>query len=184
MACCSLMNQQTNKKGQRPIKTSSYDIFKTKPATKYSMEKIDGKSFTEKRLFSRSTEITKLIKSDVPSIWDILMETSSYTSWNSTIILFEGAIKKGTIVRLKRHLDKKRVFKLKVKEVVPYKKFVWGDAMGNRTFLLTPTDHGTSFNMKETIGGPFYPLFSRFIPDFDSSFERFANDLEKAVTKN
>ena len=33
--------------------------------------------------------------------------------------------------------------------------------------------------MSEKIGGPLFPLFARYIPSFDESFERFADDLKK-----
>jgi hypothetical protein len=33
--------------------------------------------------------------------------------------------------------------------------------------------------MTEKIGGSIFPLFARFIPPFDVSFEQFAADLKK-----
>ena len=33
--------------------------------------------------------------------------------------------------------------------------------------------------MSEKIGGPIFPLFSKYIPSFDNAFEQFAADLKK-----
>ncbi len=144
----------------------------------------NGKAFTIKKRFSRTTQITKYYEASPQALWKILVEGNKYPDWNSTIIFFEGDIVQGGTIKLKSYLDEKRIFKLNVKEVDDNSKLVWGDAMGNRTFTLTPNNTGTVFTMKETIGGPLFPIFSRMIPSFDESFERFANDLEKAIAKN
>ena len=67
----------------------------------------------------------------------------------------------------------------KIKEFVPEKRLVWGDAMGNRVFSLEKTGSGVRFTMSEKIGGPLFPLFAGMIPSFDESFERFASDLKR-----
>jgi hypothetical protein len=77
-------------------------------------------------------------------------------------------------------LDKKRMFKLKVKEFVPEQRLVWGNAMGSRVYTLSKGSGGsTLFSMKEKIGGPLFPLCAGAIPSFDESFERFAADLKR-----
>ena len=38
---------------------------------------------------------------------------------------------------------------------------------------------GARFTMTEKIGGPLFPLFARYIPPFDESFEQFAADLKR-----
>jgi hypothetical protein len=69
---------------------------------------------------------------------------------------------------------------LKVKEFEPEKKLVWGDAMGNRIYTLYKNEKSsTVVSMKEKIGGPVFPLFSKMIPSFDHSFEQFLADLKK-----
>ncbi|MCK7467013.1 MAG: hypothetical protein MZU91_01895 [Desulfosudis oleivorans] len=66
-----------------------------------------------------------------------------------------------------------------MKEFVPEKRLVWGDAMGNRVYSLEKSGNVTVFSMTEKIGGPLFPLFAGMIPSFDESFEKFAADLKK-----
>jgi hypothetical protein len=92
----------------------------------------------------------------------------------------KGEIREGGTVELKSILDAKRTFKLKVKEFVPEKRLVWGDAMGSRVYTLTRGEGGsTHCSMTEKIGGPLFPLFAGAIPSFDEVFERYAADLKK-----
>jgi hypothetical protein len=60
-------------------------------------------------------------------------------------------------------------------------RLVWGDAMGERVYLLTKTKDGVTFSMTEKIGSFMFPLFASKIPSFDESFETFAADLKKAA---
>lgn len=72
----------------------------------------------------------------------------------------------------------------------PDKKMAWGDGQGNRVYTLTDHGNGTlSFFMQEKIGGFMFPLYAKYIPPFDQSFEQFAADLKReaeiiANTKN
>ena len=140
----------------------------------------NGKAQTTKKIFSRQTSVSTTIQADASIIWALLTNAADFSRWNGTVISIEGNIAPGETIRLRSALDAKRVFKLKVKEFVPGKKLVWGDAMGNRHYVL---DHGTAgatlFSMTEKIGGPLFPLFAKMIPPFDLSFEKFAADLKK-----
>ncbi|MBI1266174.1 MAG: SRPBCC domain-containing protein [Cryomorphaceae bacterium] len=139
----------------------------------------NGKAITTKKTFSRETAISIDIQADKHIIWALLSNASDYPRWNSTIISIEGNIEKGEKIRLKSTLDPKRVFKLSVKEFEPGSRLVWGDAMGKRIYTLQTNSIGTTnFSMNEKIGGPMFPLFSKLIPPFDQSFEKFANDLK------
>lgn len=143
----------------------------------------DGKAITIKKTFSRTTAIKKYIDAKPETVWNILINGSNYVNWNSTITMFEGEIKNGGKIKLKSYLDDKRVFKLKVKEMITNKKLVWGDGMGERTYLLERSGKGTIFSMTEKIGGPIFPLFAKMIPPFDESFEKFAHDLSTESEK-
>lgn len=143
----------------------------------------NGKAHTNKSTFSRTTSIQELILADKTAIWSLLTNATQYPEWNSTIISIQGKIEPGSKIQLKSPLAPERTFKLKVKEVIPEKKLVWGDAMGTRTYSLSPADKGVLFSMSETIGGPLFPLFASKIPDFDASFEQFTADLKKAAEK-
>lgn len=114
----------------------------------------------------------------------MLTNAENYPKWNSTVISIVGKIVLGEKIQLKSYLDPKRVFKLAVKEVESERRLVWGDAMGKRKYKLTPYANGqTNFAMTERIGGPLFPLFAKMIPQFDESFEKFANDLKKEAEK-
>jgi len=141
---------------------------------------LNGKAVTTKKTFSRETVIGTHIKADKSIIWALLTNANDYPRWNSTIISIEGNIAKGEKIKLKSTLDSKRIFKLSVKEFKPDSRLVWGDTMGKRIYNLKTIDEGvTEFLMDEKIGGPIFPLFSKMIPPFDTSFEQFTNDLKK-----
>ena len=140
------------------------------------------KATTTKKLFSRQTEVSIEIQASPDAIWKRLTNSADVPRWNSTVISIEGDIKLGETIRLTSKLDPKRVFKLKVKELEPGKRLVWGDALGKREYLLTDRGNGTTvFEMRERIGGPFFPLFARLIPSFDASFDQTAADLKRDV---
>jgi uncharacterized protein YndB with AHSA1/START domain len=124
--------------------------------------------------------VSTTIHADPAIVWALLTHASDFPRWNSTITSMKGEIREGGAVELKSILDDKRTFKLKVKEFVPEKRLVWGDALGNRVYTLTRGDGGgTHFSMTEKIGGPLFPLFANAIPSFDASFEQFAADLKR-----
>ncbi|MEQ8518619.1 MAG: SRPBCC domain-containing protein [Cytophagales bacterium] len=139
----------------------------------------NGEAITEKKTFSRSTAISQTINTEPAVLWSILTKASDYARWNSTIISLEGKIEKGEKIRLKSTLDSSRTFKLKVKEMIPEEKLVWGDALGERTYTLEKTSEGTIFTMREKIGSFMFPLFANKIPSFDESFEAFTADLKR-----
>lgn len=140
----------------------------------------DGKAVTTKTMFSRETAVRTTIHADPAIIWSLLTNAADFPRWNSTIIALEGDIRPGQTLKLKSTLDEKRTFTLKVKEMEPERRLVWGDSQGSRTYILEQgPDSVVVFTMREKIGGPFFPLFARFIPPFDQSFEQFAADLKK-----
>jgi uncharacterized protein YndB with AHSA1/START domain len=141
---------------------------------------LTGKATTTKKTFSRETSVSTTIFADAAIVWALLTHSSDFPRWNSTITSLKGEIREGGTIELKSTLDEKRIFKLKVKELVPEKRLVWGDAMGSRTYTLDKDTEGSVlFIMSEKIGGPLFPLFAKSIPSFDESFERFAADLKK-----
>lgn len=138
------------------------------------------KASTVRKTFSRTTSVSTVIQADPAIVWALLTNAADYKRWNSTVIGIEGEIAPGEKIQLKSTLDPKRTFKLKVKTFEPEKRLVWGDAMGKRTYLLTPDGNGKLvFSMVEKIGGPLFPLFAKMIPSFDASFDQFAADLKK-----
>jgi uncharacterized protein YndB with AHSA1/START domain len=131
-------------------------------------------------MFSRETAVHIPIHANPAIIWALLTNAADYSRWNSTIISLEGEIRPGQILRLKSTLDEKRTFNLKVKEVESERRLVWGDSQGSREYTLSQgQSDAVIFTMREKIGGLFFPLFARFIPSFDQSFEQFAADLKQ-----
>jgi uncharacterized protein YndB with AHSA1/START domain len=140
----------------------------------------EGKAMTTRKTFSRETSVSTTIHADPAIVWALLTHASDFPRWNSTVTSMKGEIREGGTVELKSILDEKRTFKLKVKEFVPEKRLVWGDAMGSRVYTLERGSGGsTLFSMTEKIGGPLFPLFAGSIPSFDETFERYAADLKK-----
>ena len=143
-------------------------------------QKNDGKAKTTKKTFSRETSVSTTIFADPAIVWALLTNASDIPRWNSTVTSIKGEIREGNTIELKSTLDEKRTFKLKVKEVVPEKRLMWGDSQGNRVYTIDKgSGNGVLLTMSEKIGGPLFPLFARYIPPFDESFERFAADLKK-----
>ena len=139
----------------------------------------NGKATTVKTTFSRETSVGIEIKADAPIVWALLTNASDYPRWNSTVISIEGDIALGEQIKLKSTLDPKRIFKLRIKTFEPESKMAWGDGQGNRVYTLTDHGNGTlSFYMHEKIGGLMFPLYAKYIPPFDQSFEQFAADLK------
>jgi uncharacterized protein YndB with AHSA1/START domain len=140
----------------------------------------DGKAATTRKTFSRETTVSTTIDADPAIVWALLTHTSDFPRWNSTVTSLKGEIREGETIELKSVLDEKRTFKLKVKEFVPQKRLVWGDALGTRVYTLKRGEgNSTHFSMWEKIGGPFFPLFAGSIPSFDETFERYAADLKR-----
>jgi uncharacterized protein YndB with AHSA1/START domain len=140
----------------------------------------EGKATTTKKTFSRETSVSTTIFADPAIVWALLTHASDFPRWNSTVTSMKGEIREGGTVELKSILDEKRTFKLKVKEFVPEKRLVWGDAMGSRVYTHERGERGsTLFSMTEKIGGPLFPLFAGSIPSFDEVFERYAADLKQ-----
>jgi uncharacterized protein YndB with AHSA1/START domain len=144
------------------------------------MDQNNGKAITTRSTFSRETSVSATIQADPAIVWALLTQSADYPRWNSTVTSLKGNIRQGETIELKSTLDAKRTFKLKVKEFVPEKRLVWGDAMGSRVYTIDKSQDGTVvFSMREKIGGPLFPLFAGMIPSFDESFETFTADLKR-----
>lgn len=135
---------------------------------------------TNRTTFHRATTVSTVIRADEAIIWALLTNAADYPRWNSTVTSINGNIALDEKIVLRSTLDAKRSFKLKVKEFEPAKKLVWGDGKGKRTYTLKNNDDGTvTFTMHERIGGLMFPMYAKYIPSFDASFDAFAADLKK-----
>ena len=136
------------------------------------------KAKTVKKTFSRETTVSISIDTDASIVWSLLTNSADFSRWNSTVFSIEGEIKLGGKIKLKSKLDEKRTFRLKIKELEPQTQMVWGDGKGYRVFIITQKDDGVIFTMTEKIGGLMFPLYAKYIPSFDESFNQFAHDLK------
>lgn len=140
----------------------------------------NGTATTVSKMFSRQTSVSILIEAEASTVWQLLTQAHDYPRWNSTVLSIQGNIEKGEKIQLVSSLDPNQTFKLKIKEVQPEQRLVWGDAMGERVYQISPEGDGkVLFTMTEKIGGPMFPLFAKQIPSFDDSFEQFVSDLKK-----
>jgi uncharacterized protein YndB with AHSA1/START domain len=139
----------------------------------------NSKATTVRTTFSRQTSVSNTIKADPAIVWKLLTTASDYPRWNSTVISIEGTIAVGEKIKLKATMAPKRVFKLKVTEMQPNQRLVWGDGQGTRVYTLAGTKGNTTFEMSEKIGGFMFPMYAKHIPPFDQAFEQFAADLKK-----
>ena len=141
---------------------------------------IQGKATTERTTFSRTTSVSVDIQADPAIIWKLMTSAPDYPRWNSTIISIDGTIAKGEKIKLRSKLAPKRTFKLQVKEFESQKRLAWGDGQGSRVYSLADKGNGmVTFSMNEKLGGLMFPMYAKYIPPFDRSFEQFAADLKK-----
>lgn len=136
---------------------------------------------TTKTFFSRETTVAVEIRAPADRVWALLTDIERIPSWTPTILAISGTMAPGGALALVSSLDPTRTFTLRVKAFQPPSHLAWGDAMGTRTFDITPRAGGVTFRMAEKIGGPLFPLFARMIPPFDAAFDQFAADLTRAA---
>lgn len=140
----------------------------------------NGTATTTKTTFSRETTVSINIDANPVIVWSLLTNASDFARWNSTIVSIEGNIVLGEKIQLKSTLDTSRTFKLKIKTFEKDSTLIWGDGKGDRTYTLIPNGNGgVTFTMTEKIGGVMFPMYAKYIPSFDDSFEQFAADLKK-----
>src|SRR5690349_5470391 len=76
------------------------------------------------------------------AVWNVLTDGPGYTSWNSSLLRFDGKIEPGAELKLVSKDAPDRTFELKVSTFDAPKRMVWEDGgsmfLGVRTFILTP----------------------------------------------
>jgi hypothetical protein len=120
-------------------------------------------------------------------VWTVLVDGQNYTSWDSGVEKFEGAIAPGGTIKVYSEVAPGRAFPVKVVEFEAGQKMTWESGMplglfkGRRTFTLTPHGSGTKFHMREEFTGPLLFIIGRTIPDLQPTFDKFANGLKARV---
>ena len=125
------------------------------------------------------------INASAERVWEILIDASSWTKWNSTIEKIEGSIAPGQKVTVVAKASPGQAFPLKVTEFDPNKSMVWTGGMplglftGKRTYSIRDVDEFLSeFSMNEAFTGLMAPLITRSIPNLQPSFDEFAKCLK------
>ena len=132
-------------------------------------------------------ETKRVIRATPDRIWPILTDPGRLADGSFSILELSGRIAEGETIRLKSSVDPKRVFAIKVEDVVPRERMTWWNGLpfglfrGTRRFRLTPVEGGTEFHMREDYTGPLARMMYRVIPDLAPSFETFADGLARAA---
>lgn len=131
--------------------------------------------------------VSRDIAAPPQTIWSILTDARQLATGSFSIIRIDGAITKGQSIKLWSEVDPKRGFPIKIAVMNEPTHMEWHGGMplglflGNRQFMLTPTETGTRFEMQETYSGPLKKLITRMIPDLQPSFEKFADALKSTA---
>lgn len=121
------------------------------------------------------------------TVWSILTDAKRLADGSFSILRIDGEIAKGQSFKLWSEVDPSRAFPIKVAVMEPHQHMEWHGGMplglflGNRQFILTATGSGTRFEMRETYTGPLKRLITRFIPDLQPSYEKFADALKSTA---
>ena len=80
-------------------------------------------------MMAKRYHVSRHIDAPVERVWALLTDASSYRAWNRAVVSIQGPITKGATISLVSIVDPKRTFKLKVTEMTPPNRMVWGDSM-------------------------------------------------------
>jgi hypothetical protein len=132
----------------------------------------------------KSYEAMTTINAPPEKVWDILVDATKYSAWDSGVEKVEGDIKPGNTIKVYSKAAPGQAFPVKVAEFIPPYKMVWSGGMplglfkGVRTFTINAAGEGTSFRMREEFTGPMLPLIWKSMPDLGPSFQQFANGIK------
>ncbi len=136
---------------------------------------------------AKGYHVSRRIDAPADRVWDLLTDASSYRDWNRAVLSIEGTIALGSTISLVSIVNPKRVFTLKITDVVRPNRLVWSDGMplglfkGERTYRLEELDGATEFSMTEQFSGLLSGPITRAIPDMTDSFNQFADSLKTAA---
>ena len=129
----------------------------------------------------------RTIAASPATVWSILTDAQHLSDGSFSIIKIDGRIALNQSFKLWSEVDPNRAFPIKVAAMNPEHRMEWHGGMpfglflGNRQFTLAPHADGTVFEMHETYSGPLKGLITKFIPDLQPSFEKFADALRSAA---
>jgi len=131
-------------------------------------------------------KVTQTINASPETIWALLTDVPNWPDWNPTVTNVEGTIALNEKITVHAKISPNRAFPVMVSEFIPPERMVWSSNMplgifkGVRTFTLTQQPDGTVlFAMQEVFTGWLSFLITRFIPDLQPDFEKFALALKQ-----
>ena len=134
-----------------------------------------------------TTTTSTTVQIDAPDdrVWQLLTDTAWWNRAENGVISVTGTIAQGKKIELLSEMQPKRGFTLSVAQMQAPSQMTWTGGMplglctGRRRFNLDPAgDHGCRFTMAEDFTGPLSRLIIRSLPDFQSSFDQFAQALK------
>jgi hypothetical protein len=137
----------------------------------------------------RAHESSADIAAEPASVWQVLTDGRSWSSWDSGVDGVDGQIAAGETITIRSKVAPGRAFPVKVTTFDPPRTLVFSGGMpfglfrGVRTYRLTPAGAGTRFDMREEYSGPLVGLMSRSMPDLGPSFQQFAQGLKARVER-
>lgn len=132
-------------------------------------------------------ESDTLIDGSAGDVWDVLINASEYSAWNSTVDRVDGVIEMQGKITVVAKVSPDRAFPVRVTVLDRPNRMVWEGGMplglfkGVRTFSLSKEGGKTRFAMREEFSGPMLKMISKTMPDLQPSFDQFAADLKARV---
>ena len=133
-------------------------------------------------------EATTDVAAPASAVWDTLLATERWTSWDTQLERVDGSLADGGRLEI-RVRDNPRPFKLRVSTWEPRRRIVLTGGMplglftGTRTYSLVESDGRTTVTMHETYTGPLAGLIGRSVPDLQPSFDAFVAGLGHAAER-
>lgn len=132
-----------------------------------------------------TTSTTTQIEAPAERVWQLVTDLDWWNRADNGVISVVGDLEQGQKIKLVSELQPKRGFTLEVSEMQGPRRMTWSGGMplglctGRRTFVIDPTDADRcSFTMAEDFTGPLSPLIVKSLPDFQASFDQFAQALK------
>ncbi len=120
-------------------------------------------------------------------VWDVLVNTDAWPTWDPSCERIEGDVVLGGKVKAFTKLAPGRAFPVKVAELDAPRRMTWQGGMplglfrGVRTFDVEPRGDGVRFTLREQFSGPMLALIKGSLPDMNEPFREFCVGLKQTA---
>jgi len=130
------------------------------------------------------------IEASPDRIWEVLVDFSKWSIWNSFIPFVEGKLQKGQTLSIQVNPPglKTMTFRPKVFSLIQNKEIIWGGSFlwiiyrGEHLFLLEPlNENRTRFRQIERFRGPMVLFMGSMIKKTEKGYHQMNNALKKRV---